>query len=140
MQIRRRSHKLLALVVFLTLAVPLSAGFADPAWAETFTVDSRNDGTDVQPGDGRCAAEAGGCTLRAAIMETNALSGQDGVSIPAGSYVTSIAEANEDASRTGDLDITGNVIIAGTGGGSKTIDGGDKQIDQVFDIRPGGRR
>ncbi|MCP3962133.1 MAG: DUF11 domain-containing protein [bacterium] len=42
----------------------------------TFTVDSTGDGGDSNPGDGTCDG-GGGCTLRAAIEETNALAGPD---------------------------------------------------------------
>jgi uncharacterized repeat protein (TIGR01451 family)/CSLREA domain-containing protein len=54
---------------------------ASPSRADTFTVDSTGDGSDVEAGDGECDAdpEPGGqlCTLRAAIEEANADSAQD---------------------------------------------------------------
>jgi hypothetical protein len=45
---------------------------AVPSGAATFAVDSTADAVDVVPGDGLCATAAGACTLRAAVMETNA--------------------------------------------------------------------
>jgi len=45
--------------------------------AATFFVDSVVDAVDITPGDGVCATEAGACTLRAAVMEANALGGAD---------------------------------------------------------------
>ncbi len=47
-----------------------------PAWQpiNTFIVNSPEDGTDINPGDGICQTSTlGECTLRAAIQETNAL-------------------------------------------------------------------
>jgi CSLREA domain-containing protein len=52
--------------------------------AQTFTVTAFDDRPDVTPGDGQCEASGGGCTLRAAIDEANALAGPDTVVLPAG--------------------------------------------------------
>ncbi len=43
--------------------------------AETFLVNSNGDATDQTPGDEFCVTESGKCTLRAAIVESNALGG-----------------------------------------------------------------
>jgi len=45
--------------------------------AGTFTVDDLGDGPDVNPGDGVCATAENFCTLRAAIVESNAIAGAD---------------------------------------------------------------
>ena len=42
--------------------------------AVTFTVNNTGDASDSNPGNGACAISGGGCTLRAAIEEINALS------------------------------------------------------------------
>jgi CSLREA domain-containing protein len=58
----------------------------------TFNVDSTIDDTDINPGDGICSnAPVGGvCTLRAAIVEANALpnlpSSTPDTTVPAGTY------------------------------------------------------
>ena len=70
-----------------------------------FTVDSVGDGTDLIPGDGMCSAAGDGCTLRAAIGETNALGGLDTIAF-AGSVVT-IALGSS-------LVVTDPVLIDGT--------------------------
>ena len=57
---------------------------APSARAATFTVNSRADAVDAAIGDGACATATGVCTLRAAIQETNALPGNDAISLPAG--------------------------------------------------------
>ena len=71
-------------VLFLVLAL------AVPAQAAVFTVDSTVDSVDSNPGDGICADGTGACTLRAAVMETNALAGEDRINLPAGTYQLAI--------------------------------------------------
>lgn len=58
------------------------------AGSRTFVVNTRADGHDADPGDGRCADAAGRCTLRAAIEEADALAPAGGVRIrvPPGHY------------------------------------------------------
>ncbi len=74
--------------------------------ADTFLVDSSVDSIDVNPGDAVCLDASGDCTLRAAIVESNALPGTDTVRLPAGTYQLTIPGNGEDASLQGDLDIT----------------------------------
>src|SRR4051812_40173715 len=73
----------LALIAALVLAASLSMAADSPARASTtFTVNSAADLTDVNVGDGFCDADfATGnlCTLRAAIQESNAISGEDAI-------------------------------------------------------------
>lgn len=73
-----KKSKLLGLLVvasFALIGVILLA--PHKAWAATFTVDSTADDADSSAGDGNCDNGSGACTLRAAIEETNALSGAD---------------------------------------------------------------
>src|SRR5690242_1190185 len=52
---------------------PATANEAVGALAShTFIVNSTGDGTDANPGDGVCNDGTGHCTLRAAIVESNA--------------------------------------------------------------------
>ncbi len=68
-------RKLTLLLVAMALAVLLAAL---PAQATTtFTVNTTTDAPDATPGDGACSSAANECTLRAAIQEANALSGDD---------------------------------------------------------------
>src|SRR5687767_2799245 len=89
---RHRSHRTrIGIASLLALAV---TGVALVSWslptnAASFTVNSTIDAPDAVPGDAVCATSAGICTLRAAIQEANALSGQDTISVPAGTYVLS---------------------------------------------------
>jgi hypothetical protein len=93
-------------------------------------------GVEANPGDTVCqTVNAGECTLRAAIMEANALAGPDDVVVPAGTYVLTIAGQGEDAAVTGDLDITGDLSIMGAGPATTIVDGG--ALDTVFHILSG---
>src|SRR5437588_4239553 len=85
-------------VILLGVAVPTRTS------ATTFTVSSTLDAT-VASINGICATAGGVCTLRAAIQEANAHSGDDIINLPPGTYTLSIAGRMEDAAATGDLDI-----------------------------------
>ncbi len=101
----------------------------------TFTVNTTGDTVDANPGDGLARDASGNTSLRAAIMEANALAGADTVSLAAGTYTLSRAGANEDAASTGDLDITGDLTVNGAGANATYVDGG--ALDRVFHIRNG---
>lgn len=123
----------LAAIVGLLLAAPQSAA------AATFTVDSVVDSVDASPGNGTCADALNRCTLRAAIMESNASSGPNTINVPAGTYILTIGpfddEFNFDGAQDsfGDLDIlNNNLTIIGAGSAGTIINGG--AIDRVFDV------
>ena len=82
----------------------------------------------------------GNCTLREAVQAANTNSavdacpaggtGVDQIVLSAGqTYALSLAGASEDANQTGDLDVSTNLAIQGSGA---TIDA--QQIDRVFDV------
>ena len=76
-----------ALVLLFTLlgVAPRRSVTAAPQAA--FTVNSTSDAIDANPGNGVCETSTPGqCTLRAAIMEANALPGADTINVPAGTY------------------------------------------------------
>lgn len=98
-----------------------------------FVVDSNVDLPDLVPGDGRCLAFGGVCTLRAAVMEANALRGQDRIELASTTYGLNRAGEDDNAAN-GDLDITDEVAIVGTGATQIT---GAGHGDRIFDIRPG---
>ncbi|HXJ36139.1 MAG TPA: right-handed parallel beta-helix repeat-containing protein [Candidatus Eisenbacteria bacterium] len=86
----------------------------------------------------------GNCTLREAVRSANedvaydactAGSGDDVVSLGAGTYMLTIVGANEDAAASGDLDVTANLAIAGAGATLTTIDGnGAVTHDRVLEL------
>ena len=115
-----------------------------PAMAATFVVNSTGDTVDALPGDGICADAAGNCTLRAAVMETDALGGANtidltGINDPANPIILTIKGADENwAAATGggtgytavashdpsigDLNITASTTIVGAGSGKTIIE------------------
>lgn len=110
-------------ILLIALAVLISNQFWPVAHAATtFTVNSLADTPDAAPGNGTCADAGNACTLRAALQEANALSGDDTINF----------------SVTGTINLTGvlptissNVIINGPGSSSLTVrrdTGGDYRI------------
>lgn len=118
------------------LALLLVNTFANstPTQANTpLTINSTADEVDATPGDGLCvSAPSGLCTLRAAIMEANALAGGDQLLLPAGVYTLTIPGINEEAGRQGDLDLTSNLGINALGPVPPVIDG--NALDRVLHI------
>jgi CSLREA domain-containing protein len=127
---------LLKTCALLTLAVAVAlvanSHLAFTASLASFNVDNFADAVDANPGDGSCATSGGSCTLRAAIQEANALAGEDTVILPPGTYTLTITGRDEDTAATGDLDITANLIISGTGSGMTVIDGNG--LDRVIHV------
>lgn len=101
-----------------------------------FVVDSTADLVDANPGDGLCAAAAfgGPCTLRAAVMEANALRGQDRIELTGATYTLTRA-GDDDNAVSGDLDIVDEVAIVGN---ALTVISAGTTGDRVFDLSPTG--
>lgn len=101
--------------------------------SSVFTIDTTADTVDNNPGDGFCADVSGDCSLRAAVMEANALPGVEEIRLANGAtYVLSIAGAGEDLAATGDLDIAEEVVLIG----DATIDANG--LDRVLDTHHAG--
>ena len=89
--------------------------------------------------DGACNAD---CSLREAIVAANAAAGADSITLPAGTYTLTIANAgsaNEDASAQGDLDINDALTISGAGAATTIVQAGTTNangIDKVFSFNP----
>ena len=82
--------------------------------------------------DGSCTA--GDCSLREAILASNAVPGA--VIVPTGTYLLSILGPSEQNGLTGDVDIRAGMGIYGAGRGATIIDGDD--IDRVLEVVPTG--
>jgi hypothetical protein len=121
---------------------------ADPAgvFAQRFTrynfvVNSLLDTVDANPGDGIAADVNGLTTLRAAIMEANALQKKLPapitmlITLGPGTYNLMIPGRGEDAAAQGDLDILGSIEITGTGALATFVNA--QQLDRVFHVLPG---
>lgn len=105
------------------------------ATALVFEVNTKDDKPDALIGDDVCADVDGKCTLRAAVQETNAQPGEDIINIIGAKdqkFPLKIVGANEDAAATGDLDITGDLIVHGN---QHAIIKGKK--DRVLHVFPG---
>ncbi len=104
--------------------------------AGPFTVNTTNDTVDVSPGNGTCADSTGACSLRAAIMETNAAATSAVISVPAGKYyltrVSGTEAAHEFEDSTFDLDITSSITLNGSDTGKTVIIGGGSS--RVFHV------
>jgi len=128
-----RFFRLLILAVILAvIAFPLDLAYSAPG--STYTATSVLDSVDAAPGDGECADSIGTCTLRAAVMETNASAGPDTIVLLADTYALTIAGVGEDDAATGDLDLKGDLTITGAGPDITIIDAVQSD-DRVFDIQ-----
>lgn len=112
---------------------------ASPCDAALFVVNNNLDVPDDSPGNGICHPVNGAdntCTLRAAIMEANALGGSHVIALPSGTYTLNRPGAQEESALTGDLDISATIrIVNGTSNRPLIY---ASQQDRVFDIRAGG--
>lgn len=115
---KRARLTLAAVATFAVLVLISNTG--QPAMAATFSVTTTTDGG---PG-----------SLRQAIIDANASPGADTVNVPAGNYVLTIAGSGEDAAATGDLDITDDLTIVGSGAATTVIDG--NALDRVLHVLP----
>jgi CSLREA domain-containing protein len=109
-----------------------------PALAMTFTVDSTADEPDAVPGDSICKSTiTSRCTLRAAIMEANALPGRDTIGLPSGTFRLTVSGVDDNAA-AGDLDITRDEVTINGAGPTQTIIDASRlgTPDRVFDVRP----
>jgi Ca2+-binding RTX toxin-like protein len=104
----------------------------------TITVNTTNDTVDVSPGDGVVADLSGNVSLRAAIMESNALAVDNVIELPAGDYSLSIGGVGEEFSASGDLDVRNvgsRLTILGAGADVTTIDAAS--LERVFHVFAG---
>ena len=77
----RGNLRLFALAMVVALAALTAGGEAHGQVGARFQVDATHDAVDASPGDGVCADATGACTLRAAVMEANAVVGLDFVGL-----------------------------------------------------------
>ena len=106
------------------------------AFESGFTVNTFADSFDINEGDRSSADADGNSSLRAAIMEANALVGDDTILLIPGTYRLTIAGRDDDSARFGDLDVSDSLTIIGSGTDQTFIDAAD--LDRVFHVLPGG--
>ncbi len=124
----------------LTLALALLTG-AQIASAATFNATRTQDLPDSNPGDGLCQAfpalpGGGQCTLRAAIMEANALGGSHTINLSSGLTYTLTRHGIDDTAVLGDLDILRTMTIQCQNCAERpTIN--TSGVDRIFDVHTG---
>ena len=74
---------------YVVISVILSLLFVSKVHAATFTINSLGDESDIDLGNAQCMTAGENCTLRAAIEESNALSGPDTINFDATVFPTS---------------------------------------------------
>src|SRR3954465_14263445 len=99
----------------------------------TFRVNTTLDTVAVNLNNGKDAT--GHISLRSAIQAADVHGGSNTIILPSGMFTLTIAGAGEDASATGDLDITRNLTIKGKSSSSTIIDGNN--LDRVFQVLGG---
>lgn len=106
-----------------------------PLYAADFRVTLQTDQL-----TGSCAAQ---CSLRDAVDAANRLGGANRIILPAGTYHLTLPPPrgdegeilDDDDNRNGDLDVSGNLSLAGAGVGVSIIDG--NSIDRLFEVLAG---
>ncbi len=114
--------KWLVLFLFGSLLILITSCTPTPNCVVNYDVTKTDD-----TNDGVCSTLD--CSLREAVLNANACPGPHTINIPAGGYTLTIAGTDEDAGATGDLDITKDLVIIGTG--APSIHG---NIDRAFHI------
>jgi CSLREA domain-containing protein len=120
---RGRGRRVLVVVALAWLLTVAPLPWPVPSvMAATFTVNTTDDTADASPGDGVCADSAGRCSLRAAVMEANALGGgPHTIVLQAGQTYTLSKDTDGGGHQTDsgadndDLDITSTIIMQGNG-------------------------
>ncbi len=114
-------------------------GAVEAAEPPTFIVDTAGDAVDDVPGDGLCETLSMECSLRAAVMEANALPDVQRIRFTPGLDPIELIAPPHPAAAGGDLDIGDALIISG-----ERIDGqpGTKIVqgvagERLFDVPPG---
>ncbi|MGE0638686.1 MAG: choice-of-anchor Q domain-containing protein [Thermoanaerobaculia bacterium] len=128
--------------ILVGLALAGATHVAGAAAQVTYQVDSTLDQIDDDLLDGACHTAAGTCTLRAATMQANLVTGP-GVTIllPAGTYTLTRPIVGANGPDSGDLNLTtaplGGTVISIVGAGATTTILSANQQYRILDIAPG---
>jgi CSLREA domain-containing protein len=125
------------LLLALLLTPPHAARAALAPQGTTFIVNSVFDLSDPLPANGVCEVTSGDpsvCTLRAAIQTANATTGSDTItfaaSLPSPAVFTLSRMGNDDTALNGDLDITDDLTITGSGATQTILDGNRPMLQE----------
>jgi len=100
-----------------------------------FVVNTTQDTIDADPGDGKCGDANGNCSIRAAVMEANALNAPVVISIPAGIYLINRQSPVDD--QGGDLNLRTPVTLKGASRDQTILDGDGK--NRIIYVHEGAR-
>lgn len=131
----------IALISLLAWGASHASAGANPASenaapaVDTFVVNSTLDEPNPDPSTGVCdSTPSHKCTLRAAVMVADFVSGPSTIKLPSGVFQLT-RSGYDDAALVGDLDIQKDVTIQGTGSSATIIDGnGGTTHDRVFQV------
>jgi CSLREA domain-containing protein len=124
-------------LLLVATAMVLGLFRAHPTSADTaFTVNNTGDAVDANIGDGLCRTAANKCTLRAAIQEANANPDHTTITLKDKVYKIKLLGTDEDASATGDYDISSPITIVGVTPAVSVIDA--NFLDRAFHLHMGG--
>jgi len=99
--------------------------------ATALTVNTTADTIDVDPGNGQCADSNGNCSLRAAVMEANALNSPAIINLPAGTYILTRTSSIDE--QGDDLDLKSNITLRGADRDTTILDGNNAtRVVQVY--------
>ncbi|MBK9124764.1 MAG: hypothetical protein IPM16_16810 [Chloroflexi bacterium] len=122
----------LTLVCVLLLMLGVSA---PTRAAASFAVDTENDTIDDNPGDSLCEDASGDCSLRAAIMEGNALGGDILITIPGGYQITmTTGTAGNPDPASGDFDLYNGAFSIIGSDPAPLIQGNFFVQDRIFEV------
>jgi large repetitive protein len=102
----------------------------------TFVVDAAGDAVDDAPGDGLCETLSFECTLRAAVMEANALPGLQRIRFAPGIDLLPLILPPHPSAAGGDLDLSEGLIISGNTSGGLPVTTIVQQVagERLFDV------
>ena len=144
---------ILPIVIVLVCLLALPSATQPAQAGATFNVNTTADTVDSNPGDGICRDSSYACSLRAAIMEANAIGGNSAHYIyllPGKIHTLSLdtdggGHVTDAGPSTDDLDITANIVIMGNFAtiqrtGSCTIDDSAATGEfRIFEVKTGGK-
>jgi|GEM_PF-5119808 len=112
-------------------------GNVHPTSADSgYIVNVATDAPDANIGDGLCKTAANKCSLRAAIQEANADPDNTVIALKEKIYKITLNGTGEEASATGDFDISTLITITGVSPVVTIIDA--NFLDRAFDLQTGG--
>lgn len=100
-------------------------------------VNTTADTIDANLSDGTPRDAVGLVSLRAAIMHANRIASPTTIVVADGIYTLTVPGRNEEASSTGDLDLTSSLGITLIGGGAFSTIIDAQQLDRIFDVSAG---